>query len=102
MALTLQHLATLINQQKTFVIEFYAPWCGPCKVYGPKLHELCNSLKIPLFTINGDEVNNLHELYNFMMSNKIAAYPTTLVYVKGSLKGTVVGADLTKIKNLLS
>lgn len=102
MNLSLSNLKTLLSQQQTFVIEFYATWCGPCKVYGPKLKELCSTLKIQLYTINGDEISQSHELYSFMTNQNISAYPTTLIYAKGKLVQTIVGADIAKVKAVLS
>jgi len=101
MSLTIAKLQSLINSQVTFIIEFYAPWCGPCKLYGPKLKEFCDVSNIPLFAIDGDQLNEQHELYQFITKYQITAYPTTLIFKKGSFVSKVIGADLNKVKAAL-
>jgi thioredoxin 1 len=93
-------IKTHLQAKHTFIVEFYADWCGPCKVYGPALKKFCAEKGIPLVQINGD--NAPADLQKYMNGIPITAYPTTIVYVKGGSPKVVVGADMKKVMALLS
>ena len=98
----MDRIAKYIQAKQTFVVEFYAEWCGPCKVYGPALKKFCSEKGVPLVQLNGDTVPPNSELANFMASIKLAAYPTTLIYKNGTGPVMIVGADLNKVKGVFS
>jgi thioredoxin 1 len=77
------------------VLYVYAPWCGPCKVVGPKYFELCKQYpKINMRKINGENdicgERGIRKMFN--------AFPTFLYFKGGKLIDKVVGADLTTIE----
>ena len=69
------------------VVDFYATWCGPCRVLSPMLDKLTGPLagKIKFFKVNVDESSALAQ--NF----QIQAIPTVLLFKDGKLVDRLTG-----------
>lgn len=69
------------------VVDFYATWCGPCKVLSPRLNELAGPLtnRVNFFKIDVDQANQLAERF------QIKGVPTLLFFRDGKVADTVVG-----------
>lgn len=69
------------------VVDFWAPWCGPCKMLGPVIDEIAGELgeKAKFFKLNVDENPETSSKY------KIASIPTIMVFKNGSIADTLVG-----------
>lgn len=65
------------------VVNFYADWCGPCKMMAPMFEELSNDVEV--FKVNADNDRNL------AVSMQVQGLPTTFVYKDGQLVNKVVG-----------
>ena len=69
------------------IVDFWAEWCGPCKMLTPILEELSNEMK--------DEINvvkvNLDENQDLAMKYSIRSIPTLLLFKEGNLIDTKVG-----------
>jgi len=48
------------------LVDFYATWCGPCKMLSPVLEELSKEIDIDIVKIDVDENNNLAKEYGIM------------------------------------
>jgi len=69
------------------IVDFWAEWCGPCKMLTPILEELSNEMK--------NEINvvkvNLDENQDLAMKYSIRSIPTLLLFKAGNLIDTKVG-----------
>jgi thioredoxin 1 len=87
------------SSDTTIFIDFWAPWCGPCKALGPILEELNAEMsdKVAIYKVNVDENTDLAQEHG------VQSIPTILVYKNGSLSQTIVGLktkeELAEIAN---
>ena len=76
-----------INSPVPVVVDFWAPWCGPCKAIAPILDELATELgdAVKICKVNVDNNQEIAGKY------EIRAIPTILIFKEGKLADTVVG-----------
>jgi thioredoxin 1 len=70
------------------VVDFWAEWCGPCKMIAPALEEIATALgsKVKIVKINIDENNHTPSKYG------VRGIPTLMVFKGGAVAATKVGA----------
>lgn len=77
----------VIKNSNVSVVDFWAAWCGPCKMLSPVIDEVSEELsgKANFFKVNVDE--------NPIISNtfRIASIPTVMVFKDGKVVDTMVG-----------
>jgi len=78
----------VMNSDLPVFVDFWAEWCGPCRMVSPVVEELANDYdgKIKFVKVNVDEANELASKYN------IFSIPTLALFSKGQLVGQQVGA----------
>ncbi len=78
----------VMNSDLPVFVDFWAEWCGPCRMVSPVVEELANDYdgKIKFVKVNVDEANELASKYN------IFSIPTLALFIKGQLVGQQVGA----------
>lgn len=88
----------VLQSDKTVLIDFWASWCGPCKMMSPVIDSIAEEMgeEIKVCKINIDEEQNLAVKYNVM------SIPTFIVLKNGKEIGRSVGVqDKSEITNML-
>ena len=90
---SLKQLEEKLKEYPNAIVDFYATWCGPCKVIAPKIHKLAEeNKKIGFFKVDVDQAEDLAAHF------KIEAMPTFIVFKGGKQHQTIVGANIGKIE----
>lgn len=77
----------VINSEKPVVVDFWAPWCGPCRMVGPVLEEIAGeNSDVKIVKVNVDE--------NQQYASKLGVFniPTMIIYKGGEPVDKLVGA----------
>lgn len=69
------------------LVDFWAPWCGPCQMLGPVMEEIAteNEGKFKVVKLNVDDNQDISAEYN------VSAIPTVILFDNGQIKETFIG-----------
>lgn len=86
MIVTDENIDSVINSHKIVLIDFWAEWCRPCKMFSPVLDEIADENAIWIGKINVDE--NPKSAFHY----EINSIPTVLVFENGKQVKKIIGA----------
>ncbi len=89
----------VINQDVPVLVDFWAPWCGPCKMLGPVLEDVEKDLggKAVIAKLNVDDEQDLAVKFG------VSSIPTVIIFKKGEAVDRSVGfINKEKVKALIS
>ncbi len=98
--LTNENFDNVINGEKIVLVDFWAPWCGPCRMQGPIVDSLAEESDgaYTVGKVNIDEAGDIAERYGIM------SIPTILVFKNGEAVNNAVGLrskdELLKMLNV--
>ena len=80
--------ADVLNSDKPVLVDFWAEWCGPCRMVGPILEEISNEHgeKLTILKLNVDENPSITANYG------VSSIPTMNVFKGGEVVKQIVGA----------
>ncbi|MDH7971012.1 thioredoxin [Sphingomonas sp. AR_OL41] len=90
--------ADVISAGKPVLVDFWAEWCGPCKMIGPSLEEISDELgeQVTILKLNIDENPDAPGRYG------VRGIPTMILFKDGAPAATKVGAEpKSKLKSWL-
>lgn len=92
-----------LTSKGVYVVDFYADWCGPCKMLSPVFQEVETNLNnvASFMKVNIDNHIDIAQEY------QISTIPTILIFKNGNVEDRMVGFNSkevieTKIKNIIN
>ena len=77
----------VLDHDGKVLVDFWAPWCGPCQMLGPMIEELDKEMegKLKVVKVNVDEAPKISSQYN------ISSIPIVFLFENGEMKDSLLG-----------
>ena len=86
------------SQTKPVLVDFYADWCGPCKMQAPIVDKIAEELSDKIVVAKA----NTDNCYGICLKYNIASIPTIILFKNGEIKETLIGlSDKSEISNII-
>ncbi|KAI0640220.1 thioredoxin [Trametes polyzona] len=95
---TLDEFHAAIKGDKPAVIDFWATWCGPCRIISPIFEQLAEKLqdKVAFYKVDVDEAQDIAQEVG------VRAMPTFIAFKDGNKIGESIGANPPALQNLVN
>jgi thioredoxin 1 len=88
-----------LTTNNVVIVDFYATWCGPCKMISPKFEEMSMQSKYQNIRFAKVDVDDVAELAN---EYHVQSLPTFMAFKNGKFAGEVKGANLDNLTKLVN